>query len=89
MNITEEQFIEILQRDGNTVFEEKVDKTLEGLKIISKYTDDVIQGADHDVIYSEEIMVLIDAGITVAEVEQLNTFGWFASDDETYLETYV
>lgn len=64
------------------------DRVFLGMQIISKYTDQVIHGADHDIIYSEDIDTLIEAGITEEECEQLNKMNWMIHDDE-YLAKHV
>lgn len=63
------------------------DNAFKGLKILSKYTDYLIQAAEHDIIYSEEITKLIDAGITKKDLERLRKLNWLV--DEEHLACYV
>ena len=59
--MTEERFKEIMRgSSGNW----EGDNAYRGLQIIAKYTNNLIHGADHDIIYSEDLDVLIEAGIT-------------------------
>jgi hypothetical protein len=52
------------------------DHAFEGLKILSKYTSNLIQGADHDIIYSESVQHLINYGITEEDCKKLRSFNW-------------
>lgn len=83
--ITKDEIIEILEGDGG---DWEGDNAFEGLKILSKYTDNLIQGADHDVIYSESIDVLIEAGITREDCFELKRLNWMIEDDD-YLACFV
>ena len=65
----------------------KGDNAYKGLQILSNYTDELIQGADHDVIYGPDIDELIEAGITKEEVKELGKLNWIIMDD--YLACYV
>jgi len=58
-----------------------------GLQILSKYTDKVVQGADHDIIYSEDVDILIEKNITEDDVKKLAKLNWFIYDE--YLACYV
>lgn len=72
--ITEKEFYELMHGKSDPNLCE--DNVFEGLKIIAKYTKSVISGADHDVIYSEDINVLIEAGITQEDIKKLCILGW-------------
>jgi len=63
------------------------DNAYQGLQIIAKYTDKLIQGADHDKIYSEEIETLIEKGITEEDVIALRKLNWMEEDG--YLACFV
>jgi len=52
------------------------DNAFKGCVIIAKYTDEIIGAAEHDVIYSEEIDALIEAGITEEDVAALAKLNW-------------
>ena len=87
--MNEKRFLEIMDEDlfdhRNNI---KEDQNLLGFQIMAKYTDKVIEGADHDIIYGPDIDVLIENGITEDEVRKLNELG-FHIYDESYLATYV
>ena len=84
--MTEERFIEIMYGEYPCTF--KGDKALRGFEVIGKYTDNVICGADHDIIWSEDISKLIEAGITQEDVENLCSLG-FHIEDHTYLARFA
>ena len=52
------------------------DNAYQGLQIIAKYTEYLIQGAEHDVIFSEDIDVLIKKGIIKEDVTKLARLNW-------------
>lgn len=64
------------------------DNAFKGLQILSKYTDNLIQGADHDIIYSEDVDVLIEKGIVESDVIELAKLNWTISEYE-YLACFV
>ena len=64
------------------------DNAYKGLQILSKYTSDLISGADHDVIYSCGIDVLIEKGITKEDAEALRKLNWMVRDGE-YMACFV
>ena len=85
--MTEEKFIEIF--DDETIDAEwDGDNAYQGLQIIAKYTDNLIQGAEHDKIYSEDISILVEKGITEEEVLSLKKLNWMI-EDVTYLACFV
>lgn len=63
------------------------DNAYQGLQILAKYTDCLIAGADHDIIYSEDVEKLIEAGITEEDCIKLVNLNWIIQDD--YLACYV
>ena len=83
--MTEERFIELMRGDSGNW---EGDNAYQGLQIVSKYTDNLIQGAGHDVIWSENISVLIEKGITEEEVKALRKLNWML-EDESYLACFV
>lgn len=82
MNI--DDVIKIFEKDSGFW---KGDNAFQGLLIISKYTDCVIQGAGHDIIHSESIETLIEAGMKKEEFEELRRLNWHIEDD--YLACFV
>lgn len=85
--ITEERFLEIMSNDEYGISWEG-DNAYQGLQIIAKYTSNLICGADHDVIWSEDISKLIEKGITEEEVDRLRKLNWMV-EDGTYLACFV
>ena len=89
MTISHDKFKAILDEDYG--YDDKLvgDYVLRGLKIIEGYLPNktLIEGADHDILYSVDIEDLIDAGITEGDVVMLGKFGWHVSDD--YLAHFV
>lgn len=83
--MTEKIFINLMNKDSG---EWEGDNAYQGLTIISKYTDVLIQGAIKDVIYSEDIEVLIEKGITEEDVKELRRLNWHI-EDQTYLACFV
>jgi len=83
--MTEERFIELMEGDSGKW---EGDNAYEGLTIIKKYTDNLIQGAGHDVIWSEDISTLIEKGITEEDVKELRRLNWMV-EDSTYLACFV
>ncbi len=82
--MTIERFTEIFD-DTKSSWEG--DNAFKGLVILSKYTDNLIHGADHDIIYGPNIEVLIKSGITDEDVESLAKLNWMIQDE--YLTCYV
>lgn len=84
-NITRERFDEIFE---NTNSKWNGDNAFQGCSILAKYTDNVITGAEHDVLYSESVDKLIEAGITIEDVTKLALLNWCIEED-TYLICFV
>lgn len=63
------------------------DNAFQGLQIVSKYTTNLVQAAEHDMIYSESIEALIDAKITEEDVIKLAKLNWMIEEDS--LACYV
>ena len=84
--MTEERFIELMRKDNCSSWEG--DNAYLGLRIIAKYTDKIVQGANHDILYSEDISKLIEKGITEEEVLELRKLNWMV-EDNTYLACFV
>jgi len=74
MKLTEEKVLELFENDEGVTWEG--DNCYQGLQIIAKCTDNVIQGAGHDTLYSENVDTLIEAGMKKEEFEQLRKLNW-------------
>ena len=57
------------------------DNAFKGLQILSKYTDDLVCTAEHDIIYSEDVDVLLEAGITEDDAKKLRDLNWMIDED--------
>ena len=79
--MTKKKFEEIMGK-GIKSYKEGEDDGYMGFNILAKYTNNILQGADHDIIYSENVDKLIEAGITEEEVLALNAYGWHIQDSE-------
>lgn len=66
------------------------DNAMQGLVILSKYAqgEDVLVGADHDIIYSLNVSKTVEAGITEEDVHALLKLNWLIRDD-TYWACFV
>jgi len=89
--MNEERFYEIFEIEDFSMNMMKGDNAWQGLQIIAKYIDplknDIICGADHDVIYSVGVNEIIDAGITEDDAIELRNLNWMAPDG--YLACFV
>lgn len=85
--MTEERFIEIFENTESEL-EVEVDSCFEGLKIISKYTHNIVCGAGDDEVWSEDVDTLIEKGITEEDVVALAKLNWRV-EDNTYLACSV
>ena len=83
--MTRAEFDEIFK---NTGAKWDGDNAFKGLKILVKYTDNLIVGADHDVIYSIGVDDLIERGITQNDCHKLRKLNWMINDDY-YLACFV
>lgn len=69
------------------------DNAIKGLRILEKYFDiekkDLIQGADHDVIWSVSVDDAIEAGLTVEDAEALALLNWTIDEDGECFSCFV
>ena len=87
--MTIERLNEILE--DKTLSVDTDDNVFEGLEILRKYENWVIQGAEHDEIYSldvEEGCEFLDK-ITEEDAIRLSELGWFIDSDSDCLAHYV
>jgi len=83
--MTKERLIEIFKKTESNW---NGDNAYKGLQILAKYTDKLIQGAEHDIIYSEDIDVLIENGLTENDAINLRKLNWMI-EDGCYLACFV
>ena len=85
--LKKKKFKKIMSEDSITKWEG--DNAYQGLQILSKYTDNLITGAGHDIIYSEEVNILLDKGLTEEDARELKKLNWMIHGDDTYLACFV
>lgn len=85
--MTAEKFIEIME-NGDVDISGIEDNAFEGLCIMHKYVHNLIQGANHDIIYGPNIEELIEAGITEEDVATIRKLNWMV-EDESYVSCFV
>ena len=85
MSLTREEIEKVFENEDT---EWKGDNAYQGLQILAKYSDNLIQGAAKDVIYSCGISELIEKGITKEDVDKLRKLNWMLEDGE-YLACFV
>ena len=76
--MTREEFEEVFESDEAKW---EGDNCYQGLMIIAKYTKNVVHGASHDQVWSEDVDTLIDAGITVEDATKLRLINWMIDED--------
>ena len=74
-----EQIFEETKSDSNW----EGDNAFRGLQILSKYTDNLIQGAEHDIIYSCEIDDVVEK-LTDEDATMLAKLNWMLHDGEYF-----
>lgn len=57
------------------------DNAFQGLQILSKYTDNLIQGAGQDIIWSVDVDEIIELGITKEDITKLSLLNWMIDED--------
>jgi hypothetical protein len=60
------------------------DNAFMGLQILSKYTKNLIQGAEHDIIYSISIEDAIELNITDEDLIQLAKLNWMIYEENDF-----
>lgn len=84
-----EGFKKIIEDTDSLIHELKIDYKMEGLKIVSKYTEQVMHGASHDELYLEDINVLVKNGITKEDVIKLAEYNFGYDEDGECLMVFV
>jgi len=87
--LSRKEFDKIMDGDSHLENYPNKDNTLLGLNLINKYLpeDDVLTGADHDIIYSVGVDQLLEAGLTKEDAIELRNLNWMTQDD--YLACFV
>lgn len=80
--LTVDELTDILGQDSEGGWEG--DNAFQGLQIIAKYInpaeEDIIQAAEHDIIYSVDLEEIIKAGLTKEDAIALRNLGWMEQD---------
>lgn len=76
--LTMDEFIDIMDEtesdwDGDNAFK--------GLVILSKYTTNLVQAAEHDKIWSISVEEIVELGITKEDVIKLGKLNWMIEED--------
>jgi len=79
----EREELDLIFEDKNAKWEG--DNAMQGLEILRKYLKPdkpqrLIQGANHDVIYSLDIDEVLEAGLTTEDAEKLASLNWMLGD---------
>ena len=82
--MTIEEFEEIFENTESELSKVDGDNCFLGLQILSKYTKNLVHGAEHDRIFSESIENLIDASITKEDVISLAKLNWSIEEECLY-----
>jgi hypothetical protein len=85
-----EEFVSIFDNGSyDIMLDSSNDDVYEGLNIMAKYVEEVITGAEHDVIYSASISDLLYEGITVEDAKKLSRLDWGINEDFECMYHYV
>ena len=86
MKITRERIEQIFEE---TESKWEGDNAFKGLQIISKYTDNIIVGAEHDIIFSMDVDKAIAARITEDDVIELAKLNWMIDEYDEGFACFV
>ena len=64
------------------------DNAFQGLQILSKYTKFLIHGAEHDIIYSEDVDEIVDK-MSEEDAVNLRKLNWMIDDDVECFACFV
>ncbi len=92
-----EATIEFIQKifgeDSDIQSDWKGDNAFQGLQILAKYMnpllENLITGADHDVMYGADVYLLIEKGITEEDVVKLAKLNWSFDDEAESFNCFV
>tara|TARA_B110001454_G_C12441832_1_gene318204 strand:+ start:47 stop:334 length:288 start_codon:yes stop_codon:yes gene_type:complete len=82
-----EELFKIFEGESN-IGDFEGDTTFEGLRILSWYTENLVVATKKDILCSENVSVLIEAGITDVDARDLRNLNWSIEDGE-YLYCFV
>jgi len=77
--MTEEDVYKIFREEEPQDFDIDGDTVFIGLKIISKYTNNLVITARHDILFSETVEKLLSAGMGREEFIKLRQLNWMIS----------
>ena len=65
------------------------DNAFKGMLIISKYTENIIVAAEHDIIYCASIDECLAAGMTEHDITELSRLNWMVDEFGEGFACYV
>ena len=91
MRILERARFEEIMESDNTNWDG--DNAVQGLIIIAKYlpvkNNELLCGAEHDIIYSVDTKKILDAGLTEEDAIELRNLNWMIETDVDSLACFV
>jgi ADP-glucose pyrophosphorylase len=84
--ITREELINIMSNEDT---DWNGDNAFQGLQILSKYSDNLIIAAEHDIIYSVDVDDVIEKGITKEDAIALRKLNWMIESDVDCLACFI
>lgn len=77
-----EEIEKIFESTDSELHKIKGDNAFMGLQILSKYTDNLIQAAEHDIIYSISLDDAIELNVSDEDLIQLAKLNWMIYDGD-------
>lgn len=87
--ITVDRLMDIMKGQSDYESFQGTDRCFEGLKILSKYHHDVIQGAGYDIVWSFDLSDAIEYGLSESDAILLRRMGWVINPDNECLAKFV
>jgi hypothetical protein len=84
-----EEIVKIFEETEDELYKLNGDNAFMGLQILSKYTKNLIKGADHDIIYSISIEESIELNILNEDFIQLAKLNWMIDIDNGCFACFV
>lgn len=78
--MTRERLEEIMESTESDLNNVDGDNAFIGMQILSKYTNNILRGAEHDVIFGPDIERCIEMNITEEDVTELAKLNWMIDE---------
>lgn len=79
------RFEEIMEGDNPNFSKQVGDNAFQGLMLLNLYLPNtqhsLIEGADHDIIYSVDVQKILNAGLTEEDAIKLRDLNWMIQED--------